>query len=128
MTIKLPCGICEKPVSNNHQAINCDKFGLWIHIKCNKINKQTYIYRMCEKSHWYCMLCTKKFLPYSVINNGLKQNVIGKQIKFTHIAKPAISNAENFIKAVNSEINITKYVSVKELNSTFYGTANPCFT
>ena len=29
--------------------------------------------------------------------------------KFTHIAKPAISNAENFIQAVNCENNITKY-------------------
>ena len=80
---------------------------------------------MCEKSHWYCMLCTKQFLPYSVINNEFKQNVTGKQVKFTHIAKPTISNAENFIKAVNSEINITKYFSIKELNSTFYGIANP---
>ena len=58
---------------------------------------------MRETSHWYCMLCTKTFLSYSVLNdNEFKQTVIGKQVKFTHIAKPAISNTENFIKA-NSE-------------------------
>ena len=126
MTIKFPCGICEKPVANNHQAINCDKCGLWIHIKCNKINKQTYIYLMRENSHWYCMLCTKTFLPYSVlIDNEFKQTVIGRQVKFTHIAKPAISNTENFIKAINSENNITKYFTIKDLNSTFNDIGSP---
>ena len=120
MTIKFPCGICEKPVANNHQAINCDKCGLWIHIKCNRINKQTYIYLMRENFHWYCLLCTKTFLPYSILNdNEFKQAVIGKQVKFTHIAKPAISNTENSIKAINSENSITKYFTIKDLNSTF---------
>ena len=87
---------------------------------CNKINKQTYIYLLHENSHWYCMLCTKTFFPYSVLNgNEFKQTVIGKQVKFTHIAKPAITNTDNFIKAINSENNITKYFTVKGLNSTF---------
>ena len=40
MVIKFPCGISLKPVANNHQAIKCDKCNLWIHIKCNKINKK----------------------------------------------------------------------------------------
>ena len=73
MTIKLPCGISEKPVANIHQTINCDKCGLWIHIKRNRINKQTYIYLMREKSHWYRMLCTKTFLPSSVLMNLNKE-------------------------------------------------------
>ena len=125
MTIKFPCGICEKPVANNHQVINCDKCGLWIHKEFNKINKQSYIYPIRENSHWYCMLCTKTFLSYSVLNNNeFKQTVIGKEVKFTHIAKPAISNTENFIKAVNSANNITKYFTTKDLNSTFNDIGN----
>ena len=133
MTIKFPCGICEEPVANNHQAINCDRCGLclWIHIKCNKINKQTYIYLMHENSHWYCILCTKTFLPYSVLNNDeFKQTVIRKKVKFNNIAKPAISNTENFIKAINSEKNITKYFTIKDLNYTSndIGSPFPFFT
>ena len=66
------------------------------------------------------------FLPYSVLNNNeFKQRVIRKQVKFTHIAKPAIPNTENFIKAINSENNITKYFSIKDLNSTFNDIGNP---
>ena len=80
---------------------------------------------MRETSHWYCMLCTKTFLPYSVLNeNGFKQTVIGKQVKFTHIAKPAISNTENLIKAINSENNFTKYFTIKDLNSAFNDIGN----
>ena len=35
------------------------------------------------------------------------------------MAKPAISNTENSIKAINFENNITKYFTNKDLNSTF---------
>ena len=81
---------------------------------------------MRENSHWYCMLCTKTFLPYSLlIDNEFKQTVIGRQVKFTHIAKPAISNTENFIKAITSENNITKYFTIKDLNSTFNDIGSP---
>ena len=74
MKIKLPCIICEKLVANNNQAIYCEKCGLWIHIKCNKINKQTDFYLMRENSHLDCMLNTKTFLPLSVFNdNEFKQ-------------------------------------------------------
>ena len=72
------------------------------------------------------MPCTKMFLPYSVLNNNeLKQTVIRKQVKFTHIAKPAISNAENSIKAVNFENSITKHFTIKDLSSTFNEISNP---
>ena len=81
---------------------------------------------MRENSHWYCMLCFETFLPYSVLNdNEFKQTVIGKQVKFTHIAKPAISNTGKFIKTINSENNITKCFTIKDLNSTFNDIGNP---
>ena len=45
----------------------------------------------------------------------------------TRMAKAAMSNAENFIKAINSENNITKYFTIKDLNSTFNDIGNPFF-
>ena len=57
--------------------------------------------------------------PYSALNdNEFEQTVIGKQVKFTRIAKPAISNTENFVKDINSENNTTKYFTIKR--SEFY--------
>ena len=71
-----------------------------------------------------CVLYTKTFL--SVLNdNELKQAVIGKQVKFTHIAKPTISNGKDFIKAVNYVNNFTKCFTIKDINSTFNDIGNP---
>ena len=39
MTISFPCKICEKPVGKVDKAVECDNCKLWVHIKCNKINK-----------------------------------------------------------------------------------------
>ena len=81
---------------------------------------------MRENSHWYCILYTKAFLPYSVLNNNkFKQTVIGKQFKLTHIAKPANSNTENFMKAINYENNLTKYFAIRDLDSNFSDIGNP---
>ena len=78
---------------------------------------------MRENFQWYCMLCTKTFLPSSVLNNNeFKQTVIRNQVKFTHI--------KNLIKAINYENNITKYFTIKDLNSNFNDigiSLFPCF-
>ena len=42
MAVKFPCKICKKPVAQNHKAIFWDICDTWVHIKCNKINNQTY--------------------------------------------------------------------------------------
>ena len=62
------------------------------------------------------VLYALRFLPYSY-DNEFKQAAIGKQVKFTHIAKPAFCNTENVIKAINSEKDIAKYFRIKDLNS-----------
>ena len=85
---------------------------------------------MHENSHWYYMFCTKTFLPCSVLNdNEFKQTII-KQVKFTHIAKPAISNIENFNKAVKSEKILLNTLQAKIgiLLSMTLSTLFPCFT
>ena len=41
----------------------------WVHIKCNKINLQTY--RFLEKSPlaWYCIKCFKNIVSFGTISN-----------------------------------------------------------
>ena len=48
MPAKFPCKICNNPVAKNHKAVECDNCGLWVHIKCNKTNTQTYKYLQKE--------------------------------------------------------------------------------
>ena len=123
MVIKFPCGISLKPVANNHQAIKCDKCNLWIHIKCNKINKKTYL--QTDTSYGYCMTCTKEFLPFSDTNDKeLIQTTIGERVKFTHIDNVPQSVKENFIHKSTSEIKTSKHFTMSDLQSLTYNKKN----
>ena len=42
MAVKFPCKVCEKAIAGNHRAVCCDTCNIWVHIKCNRINTQTY--------------------------------------------------------------------------------------
>ena len=121
MVRQFPCGICSKTVANNYQAIKCDKYNLWIHIKCNKINKQTYNYLKSDSSHWFCISCTKEFLPFSGIEDGkFAHATLGKKIKFTHVSNTPKSIRENFIQAIHSENNSSWYFTRNDLTVISY--------
>ena len=55
MPTKYPCNICNDLVAENHKAIQCDKCQLWVHIKCSKINVQTYNLLKEDETTWYCI-------------------------------------------------------------------------
>ena len=52
MPAKFPCKICNNSVAKSHEAVECDNCGLWIHIKCNKINTQAYKYLQKGSCAW----------------------------------------------------------------------------
>ena len=121
MVIQFPCGICSKAVANLHQAIKCDRCNLWIHIKCNKINKQTYNYLKSGSFHWFFISCTKEFLPFSGIEDGeFAHTSCGKKIKFTHVSNIPKSIRENFIQAIHSENNSVRYFTLNDLTALSY--------
>ena len=68
MAVKFPCKICKKPVAQNHKAVFCDICDTWVHIKCNKINNQTYNILKKEKVSWSCIECSKDVIPFSKLN------------------------------------------------------------
>ena len=71
MVIKDPCGICNKPVATNHNALMCDVCYKWVHIKCNFVPKDLYDSYIDEnqntsikvKSKWNCINCINTNLP-----------------------------------------------------------------
>ena len=108
MVVNFPCKTCCKPVAKNHDSIQCDKCDTWVHRNCNKINKQTY--RLLQKdknSHWFCIICTKDFLPFSEFIHTIK----GKKIKFTHLTKKKLMAEAGFFQPINSnfDANLDKY-------------------
>ena len=54
MTPKFPCGVCYKAVAKNHNAVCCDSYNLWVHIKCNSLTKFCYRELQTNQEPWYC--------------------------------------------------------------------------
>ena len=94
MTPKFPCGICAKAIVKIHNAVCCDIFNLWVHVKYNNTTK--FCYRKIEQSHetWYCQKYVKQVLPfseliYSQVNRIMKGNFVSspkKKIQETDLA------------------------------------------
>ena len=110
MVVNFPCKICIHPVAKNHDSIQFDKCDRWVHRNCNKINKKTY--RLLQKdksSHWFCIFCTKDFLPFSDLNNDeFIHTIKGKKDKFTHVTKKKLTAEASFFQQINSSLDTNK--------------------
>ena len=133
--VNFPCSVCEKPVAINHEAVCCDNYNKWVHIRCNNICKKTYRCLKKDPTPWYCKLCICSELPFSTLNNTefarLTKNktiIHKKQIQesFTLLEKlNQFSENENLtckyynneqLKELNSEKNNSQSLSLLHLN------------
>ena len=86
--VKFPCEICTKAVASNHKAIQCDICDIWVHIKCNKINSQTYELLKKDNTQWFCNECYKDRFPFSKLNNNeFHHTILGKKLNFQLLQK-----------------------------------------
>lgn len=62
---RFPCGICDKNVNLNQNAVFCDQCEKWIHIKCNNTSNSEYetLQKEPDNKQWICIKCT-------IINNS----------------------------------------------------------
>ena len=98
MVVKFPCKICSNGVAKNHHAVQCDHCQLWIHIKCNKINLQTYKFLQKSSFARYCIKCFEDFIPFSAISDHeLSQSNKSEKIKFSVLTKKNILNNHDSI-------------------------------
>ena len=105
MPAKFPCKICNNPVVKNHKAVEYDNCGLWVHIKCNKMNTQNYKYLQKESCAWYCISCSSKIFPFSNLNeDDFNKTFHGKKVKLLTITKKRNQNEQIFIEKLNDTI------------------------
>ena len=123
MVVRFPCKICNKTVSYGSDSIQCDKCEIWVHRQCNGLNKQTFEYLKKDKSNWFCMVCTKEFLPFfNLDDKNLILTVKWKKMKFTNVAEERVSNKTKLLDQINlitrcEDNNITKYFQSDELTN-----------
>ena len=126
MPAKFPCKICNNPATKNHKAVECDNCGLLVHLKCNKINSQTYKYLQKESYTWYCIPWSSKIFPFSNLNEDeFHKTIYGKKVKFLTITKKRNQNEQIVIEKLNDVIdkedleNSSSYFHVNELSNIF---------
>ena len=67
------CESCNHFVAVNHRAIQCDICDSWIHIRCNRLDKNDYAHYQHpdnESEEFYCINCISKHIPFSHLNNN----------------------------------------------------------
>ena len=130
MVVKFPCKIFNKAGVKNYHAVQCDHCQLWVHIRCNKINLQTYKFLQKSSFAWYCIKCFEDINPFLTISdNELSQTTKGKKINFKIFTKKNIFTNHDLVKKLNnamddpvSEMASTKYYETNEMTALFKNT------
>ena len=106
MPTAFPCGICLNPIAKNHKVVKCDNYDLWIHIKCSKINVQTYNLLNNDNTVWYCLTCFKKLFLFSALNdNELHSTIQHKTTKFKAFTRERSSIENVLIDKLNHTVS-----------------------
>ena len=123
MTVNYPCKICHKAAAKNHHAIQCDNCNLWVCIKCNKINLQTY--KCLQYNYSTALNCFQQIIPFfSIVYKELLEINQGKNIKFKAIMKKPPPSEHSLIDYLNramddsdSVLNCNKYFEPNEMTN-----------
>ena len=134
MLVKFSRKICKKPVAQNHKAVCCDVCDTWVHIKCNKINTQTYNILKKEKASWSCIECSKDVFPFSKLNETyFSATVAGKKLKFLTTRKKHNAQKEILVDRLNEALKTTNmensslYYNFDQFNEMFDTNGFNCF-
>ena len=65
------------------KIVVCDSYDKWFHIKCNFLNKKTYLKLQKDKAPWFCIDCVKNQLPFqSQVNTDPNQKHVSPHKHF----------------------------------------------
>ena len=112
--------------------MQCDKCHIWVHIKCNKINLQTYKFLQKSPTTLYCIKCSEDIFPFGTISNEeLFKTNQGSKIKFTVLTKNHTSPSQDLIHQLNEAVDdpssatvSSKYYEPCELSSLMKNSMN----
>ena len=106
MVVKFPCKICCKSVANSHHAIQCDNCNIWVHVKCNRINTETYKFLQKSSVAWYCIRCSEEIYSFlNVSNEEPFETNQGKNIKFKVFTKKNSEQNTDLIDKLNKAMD-----------------------
>ena len=66
---KFPCGICSKNINKNHHYLQCSLCNYRCHIKCNKIDPNTFV-KMKKIKDFICLACKEENIPFQTLSDN----------------------------------------------------------
>ena len=125
------CKICTKIVHKHDNAIVCDICNLWVHTRCNKLDKKDYkMFKDDEEKSFYCLKCMNDIIPFTKLtdNEFNRLSVEGDNFKITvspnapsspikHLMFDRINNWINELNATNLEDN---NIEANEMNCNYF--------
>ena len=60
---KIPCGVCNKNIAEQHKRVTCSICNYRVHIKCNKIDVKTFD-NIKNKQEVFCVTCKEEIFPF----------------------------------------------------------------
>ena len=103
-----PCGICNKNISDNHKAVKCSICNYKIHIKCNKIDNDTY-----EKSkgdYVFCLKCQEEIIPFQQLSDQqfylTSEKGINKDVDLLNLSVLPNNSLKTYFKDIDN-VNCT---------------------
>ena len=106
-----PCSTCHKNVNNNHNAVWCNLCKLWIHIRCNFLNKNDYAKLKKDKSPFFCHNCIKDILPFTNITDKelvpliTKGIILPDNVESDFLSSPDSPRISSHIHSLNAYLN-----------------------
>ena len=71
--LKFPCGICNKSVQKNQNALQCDTCDKWVHRKCEGMSPEKYRSFSETDVQFHCLYCTMREnhenIPFTISDN-----------------------------------------------------------
>ena len=124
MVVKFPCKFFFIELAISHHTIQCDSCNIWVKVKCNKINTQTYTFLQKSSAAWYCIKCSEEIYPFSNISNEeLFETNQGKNIKFKVFTQKNSEQNIDLIDTLNkamddpdSEMMTARYYELDEIS------------
>jgi len=122
--VREPCGTCDKPVSNDHKALQCDGCSYWHHTGCEKVSNDVYVFLQSHADdsslQWLCRKCqhTLRDLRGSVC--VLKESNRKLDEKVDHLTTSLHETVEKLAKEIDSNRN-SQTVEIQALHKAVEG-------
>ena len=99
-----PCGICNKNISDNHQAAKCSICNSKIHIKCQNIDSATY--EKNRNNYIFCLKCLEEIIPFQQLSDQqfymTSEKGINKYVDLLNLSILPNNSLKTYFKDINN--------------------------